>query len=116
MPVEFLDVLVQADALEALPQAAAERSGGAFLSPHGVAEDVAHLFLHAVAVAISLTPESSLDVFFEVSDEELSHGISPDLISRYHHLDRRSNSPAAPNHGITLTLVAQDLPPFTLEQ
>jgi hypothetical protein len=113
--VEFLDVLVQADALEALPQAAAERSGGAFLSPHGVAEDVAHLFLHAVAVAICLTPESSLDVFFEVSDEELSHGISPDVISRSHYLGHRSNSPAVPNRGINLAQVAQDLPRFRFE-
>jgi hypothetical protein len=84
--VRFLEVLVQADALEALPQAAAERSGGEFLSAHGVAEDVAHLFLHAVAVAICLTPESSLDAFFEVSDDELRHAISPDLISRCQYL------------------------------
>jgi hypothetical protein len=53
--VEFRDILVQADAREALPQAAAERNGDTFLSPHGVTENVAHFLLHAVAVTICLT-------------------------------------------------------------
>jgi hypothetical protein len=107
--LEFLDVLVQTDALEALPQAAAERSGGAFLSPHGIAENVAHLFLHAVAVAICLTPESSLDVFFEVSDDELSHEILPELISRYQYLGRRFNRETAP-HFLDISLLVCKMP------
>jgi len=79
--VEFRYVFVQADAREPLPQAAAERKGGAFLSPHGITENIAHFFLHAVAATICLTLESSLDAFFEISDDELSHGHSPTLIS-----------------------------------
>jgi hypothetical protein len=55
LPAEFRYVLVQADALEPLPQAAAERKGGAFLSPHGITENIAHFFLHAVAAKICLT-------------------------------------------------------------
>jgi hypothetical protein len=62
-----------------------------------------------VAVAICLTLESSLDVFFEVSDEELSMGFTR-LDITTHYLGRRSNSPAVPNRGINLAQVAQDLP------
>jgi hypothetical protein len=79
--VEFRYVLVQADAREALPQAAAERSGGTFLSPYGITENVTHFFFHAVAVTTCLTLESSLDAFFKISDDELSHGNPPPLIS-----------------------------------
>ena len=72
--MEFRYVLVQADALEPLPQAAAQWNGGAFLSPHGITENVPNFLLHAVAATICPTLESSLDAFFEISDDELSHG------------------------------------------
>ena len=79
--MKFRYVLVQADAREPLPQAAAERKGGAFLGPHSITENIAHFFLHAVAATICPTLESSLDAFFEISDDELSHGDLPTLIS-----------------------------------
>jgi len=58
---------------EAIPQPAAERNGGASLGSHRIAENVAHFFFHTVAVTIRPTLESSLDAFFEISNDELSH-------------------------------------------
>ncbi|HEY6419985.1 MAG TPA: hypothetical protein VIX59_13355 [Candidatus Binataceae bacterium] len=73
MPAKFRNVHVQTDAREASAQAAAERSCGASLSPHGVTENVARLFLDAVAETLCPTLQASLDAFVEISDDELSH-------------------------------------------
>jgi hypothetical protein len=61
---EFRDVLIEADAREEIPQAAAERNNSAFVGLHVIAENIAHFLLEAVPMTICLTLKPSFEVFF----------------------------------------------------
>ena len=70
---EFRDVLVEADAREAIPQPATEGNSSAFFSINGTTQNVTHFFLDAVPMTICPTSKPSFEVFFEISDNQLSH-------------------------------------------
>jgi hypothetical protein len=66
---------LKTDIREATPNAAAQWHGGAAFGLHCVTENVADFFFHAVAVTTRLPLESSLYARFEISDDQLCHGI-----------------------------------------
>jgi hypothetical protein len=81
MPSKLDDVLVQADLCETSCDARAQPRRWAFLIAHGIAQNLSYFLLGAAAMVTGASLELRLHVVLELSDQNLSHGMT---IARYH--------------------------------
>jgi hypothetical protein len=67
------DLLRQTDVLKAGAETATQSIPDGVLISDSVSEDIARLFLHAVAVAMGSLFETRFNILFEIPDNQLRH-------------------------------------------
>src|SRR3954453_9871319 len=73
LAAQFRTRLVETDALEARGDPRAQTDGALHGLAHGIAEDLARLFLHAAAMRPGALLQPRLQVIIELPDQDLSH-------------------------------------------